>query len=133
MLCVKVDNLGDGFTDLACSMCASIPLENDFRKRVVREDRSIEKRGTRTTGAGMRLGYLFVFELAKYGRDMRRKLQTEKLLHLSARARIVQLKVKRPSLRELAREVGRGHNVIKFCHSIINAHRLGAFGGKPAL
>ena len=132
-LCTRVDRSNEGFTDLCCSMCATIPLENDFRKRILREDRSVEKRGTRTTGAGRRIGYLSILELTQHSREMKRKLQAEKLLHLSAKARIVQLKVKRPSLRELAREACASHNVIKFCHSIINAHRAGAFGGKPAL
>lgn len=54
-------------------------------------------------------------------------------MHLAARARIVQLKVKRPTLRELAKEASSEHNVTKFCTSIINAHKSGAFGGKPAL
>ena len=72
-------------------------------------------------------------ELAKHGRDLRRKLKAKKLLHLTAKARIVQLKVKRPSLRELARDASGSHNVLKFCHSILNAHRCGAFGGKLAL
>ena len=93
----------------------------------------MEKRGTRSTGAGRRLGYLTISELAQHGRQLHRKLKAEKLMHLSAGARIVQLKVKRPSLHELAREASNTNNVMKFCHSIINAHRLGAFSGKPAL
>ena len=60
-------------------------------------------------------------------------MKAEKLLHFSLRARIVQLKVKRPSLRELARDASGSHNALKFCHSILNAYRCGAFGGKPAL
>ena len=131
--CMRVDVLGDEFTNLSCSMCSGIPLEADFRKRIMREDLTFEKRGTRCTGGGRRLGYLQLSELAKHGRDLRRKLKAEKLLHFSIRARIVQLKVKRPSLRELARDASGSHNALKFCHSILNAHRCGAFGGKPAL
>jgi len=41
--CTKVDNLGEGFINLCCSMCSTIPLENDFQKRAQREDHSIEK------------------------------------------------------------------------------------------
>ena len=131
--CTKVVVLGDGFINLSCSMCSGIPLEADFRKWIMREDLTSEKRGTRCTGGGRRLGYLQLSELAKHGQDLRRKLKVEKLLHFSARARIVQLKVKRPSLRELARDASGSHNALKFCHSILNAHRCGAFGGKPAL
>ena len=64
-----------------------------------------------------------IIELAKHGREISKKLKVKKLLHLLACARIVQLKVSRPSLRELAREASSGeNNVLKFCHSIINGH-----------
>ena len=48
--CMRVDVLGDGFSNLSCSMCFGIPLEADFRKRIMREDLTSEKRGTRCTG-----------------------------------------------------------------------------------
>jgi len=70
----------------------------------MQEDRSIEKRETISTGVGRRLGYLSMTEWAKHGWDLRRKLKAEKLMHMSARARIVQLKVKRLSLWKLARD-----------------------------
>ena len=50
-------------------------------------------------------------------------------IFLASHARIVQLKVKCLTLHELAREASSEHNVI----NIINAHRCGAFGGKPTL
>lgn len=48
-----------------------IPKQNDFKKRVIREDQAIEKRGSRTTGAGKRVSYLTIPELVRHGRDMR--------------------------------------------------------------
>lgn len=45
----------------------------------------------------------------------------------------MQLKVKRPTLAEMAKNSMADHNVHKFCHNILNAHRTGAFGGKSAL
>ena len=131
--CIRVDKFGKGFPDFSCKMCSSIPQENDFYKRVVREGFSVEKRGSRSTGDGRRLAYLSTSELAGHGRNVRRELKRQKLLHRTAQARIVQLKVKRPRLRDLASEASCGHNVIKFCQSIINAHRSGALGGKLAL
>ena len=131
--CSRVDRSGRGFVNLSCELCSSIPKENDFYKRVVREHFSVEKRGGRSTGAGRRLAYLSIPEIADYARLMRRKLSSQKLQHRSAQARIVQLKLKRPSLRELTRDATCGHNVLKFCHSIVNAHRSGALGGKPTL
>ena len=131
--CIRVDKSGKGFPNFSCRMCSSIPQENDFYKRVVREGLSVEKRGSRSTGTGRRLAYLSILELAGHGRNLRRELKSQKLLHRSAQARIVQLKVKRPSLRDLATEASCGHNVLKFCQNIINAHRSGALGGKPAL
>ena len=131
--CSKVDRSGRGFVNLSCELCSSIPKENDFYKRVVREHFSVEKRGGRSTGAGRRLAYLSIPEIADHARLMRRKLRSQKLQHRSAQARIVQLKLKRPSLRELARDAACDHNVLKFCYSIVNAHRSGALGGKPAL
>ena len=55
------------------------------------------------------------------------------MYHGAAKARIVQLKIKRPTLREAAQQASSEHNVFKFCNNIIAAHRTGAFGGKPAL
>jgi hypothetical protein len=128
-----VDPSGFGFFNFVCYVCSTISLENDLKRKVLREERNLDKRGTRSTGGGRRIGYLQISEFAKHNRELSRKLKYEKFLHLAARARIVQRKVKRPTLRELAREVSSKHNVTKFCTSIINAHRSGAFGGKPAL
>lgn len=127
---MRVDKSGKGFLGLSCSMCSDIPLQMDFQKRIVREDHSAEKRGSRTIGARRRLGYLSMLELAKHAQDMRKKLQSEKWLHQAAQARIVQLRGKHLSFHDLVREVGNGHNVIKLCQSIINAYRSRAFSGK---
>ena len=39
----RLSRLPHGFQGLTCSMCATIPNEDDFKKRVVREDTSIVK------------------------------------------------------------------------------------------
>jgi len=49
--CSRFDHSGNGFPHLSCSMYSRIRIENDFRKQVVREDLSNEKRGTRSTRA----------------------------------------------------------------------------------
>ena len=69
---MRVNILGDGFSNLLCSMCFGIPVEADFRKRIMKKDLSSEKRGARCTRGGRRLGYLQLSELAKHGRDLRR-------------------------------------------------------------
>ena len=76
--CVRFCTDGKGFQDLTCSMCAQIPQENDFKKKVLREDRAIKKRGSRTTCGGRRVGYLTVAELVRHGMYMRKKLRLEK-------------------------------------------------------
>ena len=81
----------------------------------------------------MRVGYLSVSELACHSRDVAKRYRLEKLQHCSARVRITQLKVKRHALREMAKSASADGNVVKLCQSIVNAHRVGAFGGKPAL
>ena len=62
--CKRVSITGTSFHDLTCN-CSQIPQEKDFRMRVMREERALEKRGC-DIGAGRRLGYLSVFELAKH-------------------------------------------------------------------
>lgn len=114
-------------------MCAHIPQENDFKKRVFREDLSIDKKGSRTTSGGRRVGCLTIVEFVRHGEDMRKKLTLEKLNHWSARARTVHLKVKRPTLKEMARQSSFEHDLLKFCNNILNAHKIGAFGGRAAL
>lgn len=50
----------------------------------------------------------------------------QKMYHWAAKAKIVQLKVKRPTLKEATREACEGHELLKFCNSIIAAHMIGA-------
>lgn len=101
--------------------------------RVVREDKALEKRGTRNTCKERRLGYLQMNELSSHSRIITKKLKLEKMYHWAAKARIVQLRVKRPTLKEVAKEASSQHYLLKFCNDIISAHRSGAFGGKPVL
>ena len=114
-------------------MCSQIPHENDFRMRIQREDHNLVKRGYRSTAGGIRLGYLSVSEVSKYAKELSKKSRLQKLHYWDARRRIVQLKVKRPTMLESARNATSDNNLIKFCNNIISAHRTGAFGGKPGL
>ena len=43
------------------------------------------------------------------------------------------MKVKLPTLKELALSASNEHNLYKFCTDILSAHRSGLFGGKPTL
>ena len=80
------------------------------------------KKGSRSTSGGIRVGYLSITELSHHSRDVTRKLRLEKLQHWATRARITQLKVKRPTLAEMAKNSFGDHNVHKFCHNILNTH-----------
>jgi hypothetical protein len=131
--CLRISASDDGFENLTCTKCASIPSEDDFRMRVLREDRAIEKRGTRSTGSGRRVGYLHMLEVNSHSRQLSQKFRRERSLHWAAKARIVQLKVKRPTLKESAKLASDEHDLMKFCNNILAAHRSGVFGGKPAL
>lgn len=59
------------------------------------------------------------YEFAKHNYDLNRILKLKNFLHLVDRTRIVQLKMKRSTLRKLAKKVSSEHNVIKFCTNII--------------
>ena len=119
--CRRVSKFGKPFPNFTCDMCQTIVSECDFRSRVIREERAVEKRGCRGTGLGRRVGYLSVFELSVHSRLLTKKLKTEQMRHWSAKARIVQLKVSCPTLRESAKRATAEHNVYKFCTDILSA------------
>ena len=100
---------------------------------MVREERALEKRGSRGTATGRRVGYLSALELSAHSRLLAKKHRKERFRHWGAKARIAQLKVSRPTLKESAKQSSDQHNVHKFSADIIVAHRTGAMGGKPAL
>ena len=79
--CDRMSGSPHGFQGLTCSMCAAIPNEDDFRKRVIREDKSVVKRGSRTTAAGIRVGYLSHRELSRHNRDVSKKFRLKRLQH----------------------------------------------------
>ena len=79
--CVRFCTNGKGFFNLTCKMCIQIPKQNDFKKRVIREDQAIEKRGNRTIAVGRRVSYFTIPKLIHHSRDMRQKLKFEKLNH----------------------------------------------------
>jgi hypothetical protein len=62
-LCMRLSVSRKPFADYSCAHCCTIPQESDFRIRVVREDLSLDKPGTRSIGSGIRLGYLSHAEL----------------------------------------------------------------------
>lgn len=121
------------FTNLTCSLCVQIPHLSDFKNKVLTEDYTIDKRSCRTTSTGRKVGYLTVVKLVCDGKDLRKWLRLEKLHHWDSKARIVQLKVKWPTLREMARQSSSEHNLFKFCNNILNAYRMSAFGSRLAL
>lgn len=84
-------------------------------------------------GGGRRVGYLQSLEVSGQSRALAKKYRLEKLQSWGVKARIAQLKVKRPTLKEAAALSSSDGNVFKFCNNILAAHRTGAFGGKPAL
>ena len=131
--CSRFSISGDPFPDFACSMCSKIPAEGDFRLRVLREDKALEKRGMRGSMQGRRIGFLSVLEMSGHIRLTNKKYHVERMKRWVGKARIAQLRVKRPSLLQSAKQASEQHNVLKFCNNIIAAHRTGAFGGKPAL
>ena len=129
----RVSSSNEPLASLTCTMCANIPFETDFRWRVVREDKSIQKRGSQSTKLGIRIGYLTLPEMITHSSSVSKKLKIERLYHWAAKLRIIQLKVKCPSLKESAIDASSECNLYKLCGDILNAHRSGAFGGKPTL
>jgi hypothetical protein len=130
---IRFSVFGEPFLNLICSMYTQIPQGKDFRMRVVHEHRALEKRGECDIGLGRRLEYLQVIELAEYSRCIKSQLKMQRLYHWAAKARIVQLNVKMPTLKEVAREGSETNELFKFCNNIIVVHKAGAFGGKLAL
>ena len=72
-------------------------------------------------------------ELSTHSMVITKKLKLKKMYHWVAKTCIVQLKVKRPILRESARNPADNGDLLRFCNHIIAAHCTGAFGGKPTL
>jgi hypothetical protein len=131
--CVRFAVYKEPFQNLSYCMYSAIPQEKDFRMHMVREARCIEKRGSRGTGDGKRLGYLAAAELCAHSCCLKKELRLHKMYRWTAKLRVVQLKVKRPTLRELSKESSNKGDILKFCNNILAAHRVGAFGRKPTL
>ena len=102
--CRRFSSSNTGFFNFTCDMCESIVDESDFRLRVVREERALEKRGSRGTATGRRVGYLSALELSAHSRLLAKKYRKERFRHWGAKARIAQLKVSRPTLKEFAKQ-----------------------------
>ena len=116
-----------------CGDFSHIPQDGDFRMRVSQEDRSMEKRGTRSTNPGRRLGYLSILELGNQSRKIQKKYQTERAYHGHNRRRIAQLQIYRSLFWELKNSFDVQSDILKFCTDILTAHTVGAFGGKATL
>ena len=128
--CNRLSVTAEPFPNLTCPNYVLIPLQTDFRMRVRREDRALVKRGHCSTTLGIRLDYLSTVEISKHTRKLMKKFRLMKLEYWNARTRIVQLKTKRPTMRESTTYASSDNNLIKFCNNIISAHRIGAFGGE---
>ena len=131
--CVCFSASGKSFLDFSCGACTHIPLETNFRLRVVREDRALEKRGTRGTEARRRLGYLSLLEVVCHNRSISGQFRHERMMHCHAKTKIAQLKMSRPTMKETTKAADGTKNLLKFVNNIIAAHRSGVLGGKPAL
>jgi hypothetical protein len=101
--------------------------------RVMGIESALEKRGSRCTGIGRRLGYLSVFELAQQSREITKKIRVERAYSTHHKRRLAQLKMFRPLLKQLRMTGDDGNDILKFCTNIVSVHRTSAFGGKPAL
>lgn len=131
--CNLVSALGGGFTDLTCEKCWSILKEHDFRFRVLRELEAVEKRGTRGTGQGRRLGYLTMPEIQLQARTYRTGISRAKQVERQLKHRILMLQKRDSKLRDLCVDSANKNDILKFCNSLSLAHRRGAFGGKLAV
>ena len=131
--CVRFSTSGQSFVDFNCAFCVRIPLEIDFRLRVVREDRAVEKRDSRGTGLGRRLDYLSTKEVVHHSRSIKSQLKLHHMMLWHAKSKIAQLKITRPTIREAAKASSGTKNVLQFVNNIIAAHRSGALGSKAAL
>jgi hypothetical protein len=49
VMCRRISISNEPFSNLTCSMCKGLVHEGDFRKRVMREEKSIDKPGVRET------------------------------------------------------------------------------------
>lgn len=50
--CLRVSTTNEPWASLTCCMCAIILCLIDFRLRVMKEDKCVEKQGTRSIGGG---------------------------------------------------------------------------------
>jgi hypothetical protein len=105
----------------------------DFRMRVMREDRAVEKRGSQSSGASRRLGYLSILELADHSRIQKKKFRIESTYHAHQKHRVAQLNVYEPLVKEFQQSSDVKNDILKFCSNIVLAHITSAFGGQAAL
>ena len=122
------------FANLMCEACSCIPQEPDFRKHVMREVFSLEKRGSHGVLQGRRLGYLQVAEITTDSRLLRRKFKQLQAAHWNQKAKVVMLKSLTSSSKKMVVvEALNMKDVLSFCNNILMAYRTNRFGGKPTL
>ena len=80
---------------------------------VLREDASLQKRGSRHTGLGCRLGYLSDFKLASHSRILVKRLIHEKVKVWYHKKKVAQLKMSRPNLKDVSNECLNQKDLVK--------------------
>jgi hypothetical protein len=133
VMCLRVSASRLPFTGFTCSFCSQIVKDHDFRKRVFREHKADEKRGTRSIESGRKIDFFSTRELAFHRRKLGQKIREERALHWTIRARVAELKISTRGLRLGVEENFNRKDVLSFCNNILAVNRTNAFGGKPAL
>jgi len=120
--CLRVSISNKPWASLTYTMCTTICYLTNFKLRVIRKDKSIEKQGTRTTKGGrqigVQIGYLSLLKLTTCSQLVSKQLKIGSSFHWTTKLRIVPLTVKLPFLKELVCFASNEHNVYKFCIDI---------------
>jgi hypothetical protein len=130
--CKRVSSNGFPFENFRCISCSSIPLEGDFRMRLVRMRNLPNERGSRTTGNGRRLEYLTNSELMNVSRSSRQLVRETKLDLWYTKSKLAVLMVRVRSLRECCTESLERGDLKNFCRNIIETYNNENFEGKEA-
>ena len=116
-----------------CHFCRDIPKCTDFCLRLFREQSSCIKRGNRGTRNRTRLDFLTKEEVKAEHVSTKKELRDASRKLWWADRRIAALSVRVRSMKEASMESLQRKDIRRFCNNVIEAHRLGKFGGKSAL
>ncbi len=105
----------------------------NFRKKIVQEDATIEKKGSKGIRFGKRLGYLFIFKVTTHICPICKKYWDAKAVHWCQKVRVVEFKMFKPSLKASSLECLKKKYVFQFCNNILFYHHTNAFRGKLAI